>query len=1280
MDDEKLTSVPTSDESSQDQLNTETSAKTVSDVEKQKKKNRKQANIVTGIAMVLAVCLVLSSLYFVGKRLGQKTALADSYQNHVADDVATSTADAITQGVVNNILDSGLTKFLDEDSLKEIISNSMGDYLTEDEQSSVAKELRNTIYTAVANQSGALTSNEISQIQTITKNIVSDQLGASDFYDAAYNYDDIVKVIANNISSNDDLYKILANIKTNSNQVEFSQAFNSSNIKDIISKYLSTNNYSGPQRDEIIQKITSSVTNNLTSQLKEVVRTVGTVGKDGVNGSSSSSDGANGTNGKDGINGSSSSSDGANGTNGSNGINGTNGTDGYIPIKGVDYFTESEIQQIIRTASDQAKVNVNDALKQLQSNVQTLQAQITNVNSSVSAVQLQLDNYADELDNIKNSSGSSDPSGSDGTNGSDGKDAEIPQEIYDSIAELQSALQETNDSIADIADKFTLKKITLRIFKQKSGSIFQAETIDTSNMSVSDILDVITKNQQTYTEAINQLWYHTKQLESYLGVDFPDLSGDLAGLNGQLDAANGNITNLYDEMAALKQQIANQKSDASDELNKKYSDLQDTLDAYKEALKNGNPDEIAAAKKKLEDAIAEYKKFIEDNKSSFDPATQNEVKNIYQYIENIQNAIDNSSLSSEEIINIIESNQTKMDESQKAINANLQKQIDDLSNEIADLRKGLFEIASGGQTSGIEAEIKDLQTIISNINSYNSTINNLLQQLQDAIASGDEERATELRNQLTQVYNEYKSYLSANYDSADPDTQKKFDNLIQNIDNILNILGDTSIPMDELMEKLMPKIEDAMGISQSIVNALTSRVQDLEDKINSIELRVSAALTLAQSMKGELSSESYDRQVADQALKSYMEASIADLIQKNQQLQDMVTSGSSGSGSTGSYTGDVAELRREMIDSINELHDELQSVSGSLQEELADYIDEINASITDLQDILDNDVTKSIDDINVAMNDLSAAVNSMNTSLQGKINSIEEALRANMAEETQNRIAADEELQQAIAESQQGISEALQALNEAISLGDQNVIERTQQSLENAIDSLENRIGSMSDRFDTIISNQIEAVTNNINATKKLLEDDITENIAKVNKTISDLNTTLTNVDKGLQNQVDELVEEDKRLHSELTAETDTRYKMMLDINYNNSKADTWCYNVTLKKDAGGSSYQSNSKSTVYPVIENGDIVWTIYTTTGLNIQAGSDIQIFYTNETQDDVTNNGTVIQYTLNDGSIQIKVPKGYSKTLKKDLNISVIHCTCPIMKLHTVDEEELSGSTNP
>ena len=64
--------------------------------------------------------------------------------------------------------------------------------------------------------------------------------------------------------------------------------------------------------------------------------------------------GIDGTNGIDGIN-------GTNGKDGKNGKDGTNGKDGKTPIKGVDYFTQAEIQQIENNAA--AKVDLSGYAK-----------------------------------------------------------------------------------------------------------------------------------------------------------------------------------------------------------------------------------------------------------------------------------------------------------------------------------------------------------------------------------------------------------------------------------------------------------------------------------------------------------------------------------------------------------------------------------------------------------------------------------------------------------------------------------------------------------------------------------------------------------------------------------------------------------------------------------------------------------------------------------------------------------------------------------------------------
>lgn len=77
--------------------------------------------------------------------------------------------------------------------------------------------------------------------------------------------------------------------------------------------------------------------NDFTEEQLEALK--GKDGKDGV-------DGKDGAPGKDGIDGKD-GKDGAPGKDGQDGKDGEPGKDGYTPVKGVDYFTESDIQEII---------------------------------------------------------------------------------------------------------------------------------------------------------------------------------------------------------------------------------------------------------------------------------------------------------------------------------------------------------------------------------------------------------------------------------------------------------------------------------------------------------------------------------------------------------------------------------------------------------------------------------------------------------------------------------------------------------------------------------------------------------------------------------------------------------------------------------------------------------------------------------------------------------------------------------------------------------------------
>lgn len=72
-----------------------------------------------------------------------------------------------------------------------------------------------------------------------------------------------------------------------------------------------------------------------------------------------------GKDGKDGVNG----SKGDKGDTGLQGAKGDNGQDGYTPVKGTDYFTESEITEITNTITTNVNNNIGIALDEINGEV-----------------------------------------------------------------------------------------------------------------------------------------------------------------------------------------------------------------------------------------------------------------------------------------------------------------------------------------------------------------------------------------------------------------------------------------------------------------------------------------------------------------------------------------------------------------------------------------------------------------------------------------------------------------------------------------------------------------------------------------------------------------------------------------------------------------------------------------------------------------------------------------------------------------------------------------------
>ena len=135
-------------------------------------------------------------------------------------------------------------------------------------------------------------------------------------------------------------------------------------VKEIVSSQTGkaniTYSLTDSDRDRIKESVISALGNIKGADGKD-----GSDGKDGINGKDGSNgkdgkdgddgkDGEDGTDGRDGRDGRD-GADGEDGIDGKDGRDGKDGADGYSPRKGVDYFTESEINSFVKTIESNVK-------------------------------------------------------------------------------------------------------------------------------------------------------------------------------------------------------------------------------------------------------------------------------------------------------------------------------------------------------------------------------------------------------------------------------------------------------------------------------------------------------------------------------------------------------------------------------------------------------------------------------------------------------------------------------------------------------------------------------------------------------------------------------------------------------------------------------------------------------------------------------------------------------------------------------------------------------------
>ena len=121
------------------------------------------------------------------------------------------------------------------------------------------------------------------------------------------------------------------------------------------------------------EEITKVDNINIMAEKVGKIATVTVTDKEGNTNTVEITDGTNGADGKDG-------EDGKDGKDGKDGTNGTNGQDGYTPIKGVDYWTTADKEEIVQDVEEELQPQINNKQNKL-----TPGSNITIVNDVISA-------------------------------------------------------------------------------------------------------------------------------------------------------------------------------------------------------------------------------------------------------------------------------------------------------------------------------------------------------------------------------------------------------------------------------------------------------------------------------------------------------------------------------------------------------------------------------------------------------------------------------------------------------------------------------------------------------------------------------------------------------------------------------------------------------------------------------------------------------------------------------------------------------------------------------
>lgn len=292
------------------------------------------------------------------------------------------------------------------------------------------------------------------------------------------------------------------------------------------------------------------------------------------------------------------------------------------PVKGKDYFTESDIKSI------QKKV-LKEANKEMVKQIEKITAKINEVKTSVHTLTTQIK----ELKTLDQE-----------------KTADI-EKLQNSVTEINLSIQHINTVTKQLADAVSvsgnhLEKVT------GTGSEIYSEKVNASSLTIAEFVDVLAGNDQVYTGAIQELNKIVKQLKDENAKQDKEFDESLKQLEHSLDDNGKELEDIREAFEQSDQEIKKQLEEQMSSLHKKLDaeqaareeedgKLQEQADAAKELIGDQKDAEHAEGNTIFQKIGAIAKVLSEDGIGGLLKVLQNigEAKTVGEGLENLHTGV-----------------------------------------------------------------------------------------------------------------------------------------------------------------------------------------------------------------------------------------------------------------------------------------------------------------------------------------------------------------------------------------------------------------------------------------------------------------------------------------------------------------------------------------------------------------------------------------------------------------------------------------------------------------